>query len=311
MNKKKILLEYKASQKKEVLASRVRMQELAGLIDKQSAKAKLLEGYQKIQEELEDELEGDMGDELPPGQEVLGDEEGMDDLGAEDDFDDLGDDLGAEDELGMEGPKDLSSISPEELAASLADRIADVIEAELGVEMGVETDDMGLEDDLGGEDELGMDDLGDEEIDEEPMPPEPLQEKRKRQQALRENIARGVAKEIHKVLFEGRKATKKPTAKVAPKKKRLNESQEPCDCKVTIKLDREYGEYIVKQWVNGKVVGTYHTDDKQDALDTKQQMMKDKSWQTSDPEINGFNSKTQTDIEDEKTLSLYNDKFHS
>jgi len=89
----------------------------------------------------------------------------------------------------------------------------------------------------------------------------------------------------------------------------IKENQQSCDCKVTIKLDREWGEYIVKQWVNGKVVGTYHTDDKQDALNTKESMMKDKSWQTEDPNVNGLNMRKETEAEHADTDKRYNDRY--
>lgn len=35
-----------------------------------------------------------------------------------------------------------------------------------------------------------------------------------------------------------------------------------------IKLDREWDEWIVSVYEDGKRIGTYHTDDKQDAIDT-------------------------------------------
>jgi hypothetical protein len=38
--------------------------------------------------------------------------------------------------------------------------------------------------------------------------------------------------------------------------------------RVTIKRDRDWGEYIVRTYRGGKLVGTYHTDDKKDAQGT-------------------------------------------
>jgi hypothetical protein len=45
--------------------------------------------------------------------------------------------------------------------------------------------------------------------------------------------------------------------------------------RVTIKKDRDWGEYIVRTYRGGKLVGTYHTDDKKDAQDTANFIRKD------------------------------------
>jgi hypothetical protein len=45
--------------------------------------------------------------------------------------------------------------------------------------------------------------------------------------------------------------------------------------RVTIKKDRDWGEYIVRTFRGGKLVGTYHTDDKKDAQDTAAYIRRD------------------------------------